>query len=338
MTDPAASSPVQTPPWLAWALSNLQQGLLVLDGQSRVVFVNRWLLERAGLSQDDLLGQPILEVFPLRGSHFARVLEQVMKTGFPAMLSPTLHPAPLPLYVPGKPGAVEERQPLRQSVHLVPMGPKDAAQAGQRYTLVQVADMTASTRREGMLRAQANKLHEMSRIDTLTGIGNRRAFDEFLAAELRAGARNETPLGLVLLDVDHFKLYNDGYGHVAGDRCLQAVADLLRHVCRRPRDMAARYGGEEFAAILPATDLPGAVRVAREVVQALRDLALPHATSPNGAIVTVSVGVCVSDAGVTDKASQLIRRADQALYAAKNAGRDRVWVYDPVSQSVREST
>ena len=311
------------PPWLNWLLSNTQMGLLVLNPEARVVFVNQWLLVRAGLSLEQVQGLGLLEAFPvLEGSHFQRTLKQSMRTGFPAVLSQTLHPSPFPLYVQTIQrvrGAL-----MRQSIHIVPMGPKDAAAAGQRLTLVQISDVSPNMMREGLLKAQAERMSNIALVDVLTGVGNRRAFEQSLDAEVRAASRTHKPLGLLMLDVDHFKLFNDHYGHPAGDRCLRSVADVVRRVCRRPRDVIARYGGEELAAILPETDLAGAVRVANDILEVLRDLHIPHERSAPSGMVTASIGVSALAVDASDAPSDLLHRADAALYVAKNGGRNRV--------------
>jgi len=137
-----------------------------------------------------------------------------------------------------------------------------------------------------------------------------------------------------MFDIDYFKAFNDHYGHPAGDRCITAVASILRDVCRRPRDVVARYGGEEMVVILPDTDLPGSIRLAQEILQRLRNQKIPHADSPAGPFVTLSAGVSVCLPGAQTTATQLLLQADQSLYAAKNKGRDRVYYYDPKSQVV----
>lgn len=320
------------PTWLDWLLSNTQMGLLVLDADARVVFVNKWLLVRAGLSFDRVSGQALVDVFPvLNGSHFQRALKQSMRTGFPAVLSQTLHPSPFPLYVQTiqrARGAL-----MRQSIHIVPMGPKDALAAGQRLTLVQISDISPNMMREGLLKAQAERMSDIALVDVLTGVGNRRAFEQSLDAEVRAASRTHQPVGLLMLDVDHFKLFNDHYGHPAGDRCLRAVADTVRRVCRRPRDVIARYGGEELAAILPETDLAGAMQVANDILMALRALHILHENSPSAGFVTLSIGVSVLAVDAPDAASDLLHRADAALYAAKNGGRNRVVHSAPPSET-----
>jgi diguanylate cyclase (GGDEF)-like protein len=164
-------------------------------------------------------------------------------------------------------------------------------------------------------------LHEMAHTDTLTRLANRRRFDEVLAHELARAARGNTPLALILLDIDYFKKFNDHYGHPAGDACLQAVGRLLAGQVNRNDDLAARYGGEEFAVILPHTDLAGASAVAERMRGEIMALGMPHQESPFG-VVTASLGVA---ALVTPlDAQDLIARADRQLYQAKHLGRNRV--------------
>jgi diguanylate cyclase (GGDEF)-like protein len=315
------------PVWLDWVLYNTQSGLVLLDAQMQIVFANKWFLLRARLSAEQVNGQALLEVFPvLKGGHFERALVKAMRSGFPALMSQTLHPSPFPLYAPAGPRINDSL--LRQSIHIVPMGPADVAVAGQRYTLIQIADVSPTVARERLLKAHADRMSDLVHVDALTSIGNRRFFDESMVAEMRAASRDGAPVGLVMMDIDRFKQFNDLYGHPAGDRCLQAVADLLKVVCRRPRDLVARYGGEELVVILPDTDEAGATQVAKEILQKVRDLHIPHADNLGRAIVTVSAGVSVGRPKNDDTVELLIQRADQALYAAKNAGRDRVFCFD----------
>lgn len=165
-----------------------------------------------------------------------------------------------------------------------------------------------------------------ARIDGLTQIANRRRFDEYLANEWGRHRRSQQPLALLACDVDHFKLFNDNYGHQAGDDCLRAVADAMRQCLRRNGDLVARYGGEEFAMILPETSLSGAVQVADRVRAALTLAAVPHAVSPICDIVTLSVGVgCAVPAPHSGSdAHELIEEADRFLYMAKHHGRNQV--------------
>jgi diguanylate cyclase (GGDEF)-like protein/PAS domain S-box-containing protein len=163
--------------------------------------------------------------------------------------------------------------------------------------------------------------------DHLTGLPNRRRFDKVLGHEIERASRTKRPLGLIMLDVDHFKHYNDTCGHLAGDACLKAVACALEAVIRRPADLAARYGGEEFAIILPETSREGACEIAQRAVSAVRALNLER-IDKRIRKVTISAGVAVFEPGPNFsqhiRPSELIDAADIALYQAKAAGRDRV--------------
>ena len=167
------------------------------------------------------------------------------------------------------------------------------------------------------------RLEKLSRIDGLTGIANRRTFDLTLEQKWQRAQRRQRPLSLVMLDVDHFKSYNDGYGHLAGDQVLIVLARILAQQARRGGELAARYGGEEFVVLLPDCLAPAAWQVAENVRMALHEQALPHQGSPWG-VVTVSLGVagCVPQAGQTS--TSLLQAADTALYQAKQAGRDSI--------------
>ena len=172
------------------------------------------------------------------------------------------------------------------------------------------------------LKAQSDLLRQWVYIDGLTGVRNRRYFDERLATEWGRALRNGTALSVVLIDVDFFKRFNDAYGHPAGDECLRRVAGALRSACRRPVDVVARYGGEEFALILPGTTEEAALHCAAEAMRALGALDIEHRDSDVAKFVTLSLGIasCVPEADT--RADTLIERADQALYAAKRAGRN----------------
>jgi diguanylate cyclase (GGDEF)-like protein len=185
---------------------------------------------------------------------------------------------------------------------------------------------------EDMVRARTHELAEanakllvLSVTDALTGIANRRRFDEALADEWSRARRSGRPLTLVLLDVDFFKQYNDQYGHFDGDDCLRAVAQVLVDNALRTSDLVARYGGEEFALIAPDTDEAGALCVAENIRLALESLRLPHARSPFS-VVTASLGVAALRVSEQDSVTTLIKMADEALYHAKQSGRNQVVV------------
>lgn len=167
-------------------------------------------------------------------------------------------------------------------------------------------------------------LHRQAILDGLTGIANRRCFDDYLELEWRRLSREVAPLSLIMGDVDDFKRYNDLYGHPMGDRCLQEIAAAISRVVRRPADLVARYGGEEFAIILPNTTLGGAVYLAEQIQQSIQGLKIAHAASSVSNYVTISLGIASVVPRNDCFVSQLIQTADEALYAAKSQGRNRM--------------
>lgn len=167
-------------------------------------------------------------------------------------------------------------------------------------------------------------LERISLIDGLTGIANRRQFDQTLEKEWRRALRHGDSLSLALIDIDFFKKYNDYYGHLAGDECLQKVGSVLKESVKRAGDLGARYGGEEFVVLLPATAKDGAITVAERICTNMAELRIPHEMSEVAKHVTVSIGVATMRTESDKASADLIRRADAALYQAKHAGRNRV--------------
>jgi diguanylate cyclase (GGDEF)-like protein len=176
------------------------------------------------------------------------------------------------------------------------------------------------------LRLVNSSLELLSQQDGLTGVGNRRYLDSYLADQIAIARRYERTLAMVLCDVDCFKAYNDHYGHQAGDECLKRVAAALRSCCRRTADLAARYGGEEFALILPETELSDALQIAEAARQAVAQLRIVHVKSETGGYVSISGGIAVLLRDRDISAQQLIMHADQALFQAKRLGRNRMVV------------
>jgi diguanylate cyclase (GGDEF)-like protein/PAS domain S-box-containing protein len=186
-------------------------------------------------------------------------------------------------------------------------------------------DISERKRSEEHLQSAYRAMETLVVVDALTGIANRRRFDDAIATEWRRALRESSKLSLLLIDADHFKRYNDTYGHVRGDSCLKQIAEAALDIVLRPGDLVARYGGEEFAVILPGTDESGAKAVAEDICQAVRNRRLPHEGNAPG-IVTVSIG-CATIVPQRGKTAQnLIESADQALYRAKGRGRNRVIV------------
>jgi diguanylate cyclase (GGDEF)-like protein len=190
--------------------------------------------------------------------------------------------------------------------------------ARERQLAMLVAEKTEA------LRTANEELKHLANSDGLTAVGNRRRFEEFLADEWRRAIRLKTPVSLVLLDIDHFKLFNDTYGHHAGDECLKRVAAALGGTIHRPTDLLTRFGGEEFAIILGGTDAAGALNIAEQAVAKVNDLQIPHPGSPTSPHLTVSVGIATVLVTLGMDEAELIKAADSALYRAKAGGRNRI--------------
>jgi diguanylate cyclase (GGDEF)-like protein len=171
-------------------------------------------------------------------------------------------------------------------------------------------------------------LAEAAMHDGLTGIPNRRRFDDHLQRVWAQSIRERKHIALLFADIDHFKLFNDRYGHQAGDEALKAVASVLTSFARRPLDLAARYGGEEFAIVLFDTGRDHAVRIAEEIMAAVRDLAVPHADSGAARVLTISIGIACVVPAAKRSWEGLVQLADQALYAAKDSGRNQARVQE----------
>lgn len=174
------------------------------------------------------------------------------------------------------------------------------------------------------LKVQADILRSIAMIDGLTGVANRRKFDEDFQLAWRQAVRNQRELSIIMMDVDHFKRYNDRYGHQQGDGCLIAVARCLQGAVNRPYDLVARYGGEEFICMLPETGFDGAMHLAQHLCVAVRELCLPHDASDSAGHVTLSMGVASTKVQNEQQSAAFLQCADQQLYLAKQSGRNRV--------------
>lgn len=188
--------------------------------------------------------------------------------------------------------------------------------------LIMIRDISDRKRIEAELRSANERLAKLSLTDSLTMLANRRRLDEYLEQEWQRSARRQDPLSFILFDLDFFKRFNDTYGHQRGDECLYEVAQAVSAVVHRSSDLVARYGGEEFAIVLSNTDLKGAFTIAQRICETIRALQIPHYSSAVGQIVTASLGVSAMVPTSEQRPNALIRQADQALYAAKKAGRD----------------
>lgn len=178
------------------------------------------------------------------------------------------------------------------------------------------------------LKRYRDYLENISMKDGLTGVPNRRRMDEYLEQEWKRSKRKNKPMSLLMLDIDHFKLYNDNYGHSQGDECLKKVASAIEESLSRPADMVARFGGEEFACILPDTDEQGAKLIAKRVQENIKELNIPHEYSPIDSLVTLSIGIATTVPDESASVQKLLKNADQMLYKAKKSGRNQTQSID----------
>lgn len=181
------------------------------------------------------------------------------------------------------------------------------------------------------LKRQVDYMREQTLTDPLTGVANRRCFDERLDTEWRRCQRNRAPIALIMIDIDRFKQYNDSYGHVSGDRCLVQVSAAMKATGRRAADLFCRYGGEEFACLLPETGLEPALARAQELARSVERLRIACSSSRAAEVVTVSCGAAALVPDRDVQAEELVRRADAMLYAAKFAGRNRIMPEPPAA-------
>lgn len=310
-------------------MRSVKVGAVVIDAKQNIVLWNRWI-EQHALRTPIQAGVQFTDTFPdmLNGRTHAAIRD-ALSNNFPSLISQTLNKAPFPLYASEFDASSNRR--MQQAVQVIPFEVAGMA----RHCLIQITDVSKMVMREKLLREQSAVLKAMSYTDGLTGIANRRQFDERLAEECGRARRAGTPLSLCIVDIDFFKPYNDSYGHLDGDYCLRQVALTLAGVLQRPGDLIARYGGEEFAAILPVTDRDGAMRMAESMRAAVQARGFDHRASTVAQCVTVSIGVSTLMPTGDDDENRLIAATDLGLYEAKNAGRNQVGrvVQDPASNA-----
>ncbi|WP_108395989.1 diguanylate cyclase [Devosia submarina] len=302
---------IQSRDTLSFALQEMSDGLAMFDKHGRLVFSNAQYRQSFPLSGN--IRQP--------GVHMKEILRSVVESG-EQLTVPERNTASWVNKITGNLRVESEEVVSLYDGRWLQIRTRPASTGA---TLVVVTDVTRIKHAELALHSATDELKELVRTDSLTGLLNRRAFDDTIENEIRRSSRSSAPLSLLLIDVDRFKPYNDHYGHQAGDAALRRVAEILKASLKRPADVAARYGGEEFAAVLPDTDEDGAYLVAEAFRRALAEMRIDHRTSERG-YLTASIGVAtyMPEAGQRSSA-ELIQVADEALYSAKAAGRDRVF-------------
>jgi diguanylate cyclase (GGDEF)-like protein/PAS domain S-box-containing protein len=291
-------------------MDNSRDAIVLGDLDGRRTYVSPGIKALTGWEQQDLVGRLFKEII-----HPADVAEVEM--------------ALRALRAGSEGGTLEYRSRKRDGEYFWAEGSlrvyRDPATGRPIGFLNLERDISERKRSEEHLQSAYRAMETLVVVDALTGIANRRRFDDALSTEWRRALREGSKISLLLIDADHFKRYNDTYGHVRGDSCLKQIAEAALDIVLRPGDLVARYGGEEFAVILPGTDEGGAKGVAEDICQAVRNRRLPHEGNAPG-IVTVSIG-CATIIPQRGKSTQdLIESADQALYRAKGRGRNRVIV------------
>lgn len=311
-------------------VANVQDGVLTLDWMGTIRSANPVCYSLLGRGYTDLIGQSLSLIFPV-------LLQGVGEKDLLSVCRERLGV---------EPGVACEVQAQHGAGHVVPMEItlKQVILARETFYTVTLHDLAERKARELLMQnhitelqalqfnlnetntrlLQANReLSRLAHLDGLTGLANRRYFDEHYPQEWARSMRECVMLAVAMVDVDYFKRFNDGYGHQAGDECLKRIAMVLAEHMRRPGDFAARYGGEEFVLVMPNTGLDGARIVLAEILQAVRDLGIPHAFSDVAACVTLSAGVAVITPQIQGVAESVVHQADLALYRAKQGGRNR---------------
>lgn len=299
-------------------LNSINMGLIVVDADTKILMWNAWMEKHSGICSDAALQHTMSTVFPTAPSlAFSNALKNSITYGLPAILSNALHRSPLPLF--SEEESSNKQIAIHQSITITVLD----ADAAETCYLIQITDSSTSIRREKMLRSHSEILKKDATTDSLTGLYNRRFFDEHYKIALGQAIRQKHPLSIFMVDIDYFKQYNDYYGHPAGDKVLIKVAAALKAQISRSSDMLARYGGEEFVLILPNMAAEHGVLFAEKLIAAITDLQLPHLKSKSNQVISISIGLSTYDPNQHREVSALVDAADTALYKAKQQGRNQ---------------
>lgn len=283
-----------------YLLDQINDGIFIIDPDSGIILdTNRVAYQRLGYTREDLVGAHLSTITVNSDKNMS--LGQIVKKG----LSTT--------------GGIYEEYHQHRNGRRIPMeiNARLIELDSQSYIVAIARDITDRKQLE-------DELRQLTTEDGLTRLFNRRFFDESLEQEWRRMMRIQHPISMLMIDVDHFKHYNDTYGHIAGDVCLRQIAAELTRQMRRAGDIVARYGGEEFAVILPETDAETAKGLAETLRESVQDLCLEHIGIPDESVVTLSVGVATLVPTASQSAIRLVSLADKALYRAKASGRNQV--------------
>ncbi|WP_434684932.1 diguanylate cyclase domain-containing protein [Pseudanabaena minima] len=309
-------------------------GFLSFTDDSKILMINITLLEMLGYQIDELHGKKIELILPIGSrifyqTHFSPLLKLHNKAEDIYFALQTKQGKDIPMLI----NAVRQRHeetfvsnciliPISQRIHYENEILK-AKKVAETAILAQKQAELELRKLYEELRCVTQKLEKLVNIDGLTHIANRRCFDDRLEQEWLRLCREKQPISLLLFDVDYFKRYNDAYGHQLGDECLVKLAQAAQVAVSRSTDLVARYGGEEFVIILPNTDLEGAIAVAERLHKSVQSLGIAHQTSDVSSVVTISLGLAALVPSLEKSPKDLINQADQALYRAKQKGRNQ---------------
>lgn len=303
------------------ALQGLETGIILLDDSARIQLWNRWLETRSAIPAAEATGCRLIDLFPtLAGSRLAAATESALQSGLPALLSPALHGAPLPLCLPGS------SDPLQQLIHIVPL-----KNAGQRQVLIQITDVTANVARERLLRSQTEALRRHMTHDPTSQLLKRQFFDEALATALDGALAKGSDLALLVIDVDGFADFNARHGRAAGDACLAALAGRLRERLAGREAVLGRFGSDELAACLPGCSPDDAFAMGRALCEERRETTGTHPT--------LSLGIAWECPKTREEANQnaFVSAAEVALFHAKQSGGDQAVYFSLDDGSFRTS-
>ena len=317
MPSPSQHLPNLPAATLGLIFNAVNMGLILVDADEKVLLWNEWMGKHSELPPEQVSGKKLAEVFDGTASPaFLAAVRNTLNHGLPVLLSNALHRAPLPLFDPAELG--EEKVRMHQSISITPLSAAD----GTRCCLIQITDSSTSIKREKMLRSHSEMLKLEATTDSLTGIYNRRFFDEHYKMALGHSRREKLPLTVCMIDIDFFKEYNDYYGHFAGDKALITVANTLKAQLYRSTDVLARYGGEEFILMLPNMPEESALQFAEKLRSAIWTLAMPHIKSKVAQQLSISIGLSTYNQENEGDLKILLKCADAALYKAKQNGRN----------------
>ncbi|MGI6551544.1 MAG: sensor domain-containing diguanylate cyclase [Bacillota bacterium] len=283
------------------------EGILIFDKDYRITFANKNMASMLGYTVNEMLGRSYISFFPESQLDVYKHQESLRKKGLDSVYECCLL-----------------RKDGQKHWFLISAKPIFDDYGRFEGSFGMFTDINERKEMELLLEETNRQLTELSNKDSLTGIPNRRCFDATLEHEYSRLRRSKSKLSVILLDIDHFKEYNDYYGHVMGDDCLRQVGKVLTSCISRSVDLAARYGGEEFACILPDTDIHGAVKIAERIRQRIQDLKIEHKKSSVSEFVTASFGVITVRYSPKVSLADIVAMADKLLYKAKVSGRNRI--------------